>query len=101
VLPCGDALADPLTGVHAAAAAAAALLSERAYLLDVSMRDVTAVVSRGPIEPHHVRRLPSDGWQVETADRVFPVREPYARRVTGQAAPQGADTERTLAEVRR
>ncbi|MEV8546484.1 CoA transferase [Streptomyces sp. NPDC051572] len=97
VLPCGDALADPLTGVHAAVAAAAALRSERAYLLDVSMRDVTAVASRGPVEPHHVRRLPSRGWQVETAEGVFPVREPYARRAGRPAASQGADTESTLA----
>ncbi|WP_375482663.1 CoA transferase [uncultured Jatrophihabitans sp.] len=38
-VPAGDALADPLAGVHAAAAVAVALASERGSLLDVSMHD--------------------------------------------------------------
>jgi crotonobetainyl-CoA:carnitine CoA-transferase CaiB-like acyl-CoA transferase len=45
-VPCGDAIADPLTGVHAAVAVAAALLDDRAWLLDVSMRDVAAAAAR-------------------------------------------------------
>jgi hypothetical protein len=38
-VPVGDAIADPLAGVHAAAAAAIALTSDRGTLLDVSMHD--------------------------------------------------------------
>jgi hypothetical protein len=41
-LPCGDALADPLTGVHTAVAVAAALLDDTSHLVDVSMRDVAS-----------------------------------------------------------
>lgn len=96
VLPCADAAADPLTGVHAAAFAAAALRGERAYLLDVSMRDVTALVAHGAVEPHAVRRQPDGGLLVETADQVFPVRDPRARRAKRPAAELGADTERVL-----
>ncbi|WP_406358173.1 CoA transferase [Streptomyces sp. NBC_00658] len=96
VLPCADAPADPLTGVHAAAFAAAALRGERAYLLDVSMRDVTALVAHGAVEPHAVRRQPGGGWLVETADQVFPVRDPRARGARRPAAALGADTERVL-----
>jgi hypothetical protein len=97
VMPCGDALADPLTGVHAAVAAAAALRGERACLLDVSMREVTALAALGPAEPHTVRRRSPGGWEVETADGVFPVLPPRARRAARPAAPLGADTAGTLA----
>lgn len=97
VLPCGDALADPLTGVHAAVAAAAALHGERACLLDISMREVSALAALGPAEPHTVRRRPRGGWEVETADGVFPVLPPRARRAARPAAPLGADTAGTLA----
>ncbi len=39
-LPAADALADPLSGLHGAAAVAAAMTSDRAWLLDLSMHDV-------------------------------------------------------------
>jgi len=42
VLPVGDALADPLTGVFAALAGVRALAEPRARLIDVSMLDVVA-----------------------------------------------------------
>jgi hypothetical protein len=41
-LPCGDAIADPLAGVHAAVATVAALHDDAAHLLDVSMHRVAA-----------------------------------------------------------
>jgi len=40
-VPAGDALADPIAGVHAAAAVAVALRGERGCLLDVSMHDAS------------------------------------------------------------
>lgn len=92
VLPCGDALADPVTGVHAAAATAAALLSDRAFLIDVSMRDVVAAAARYPVfEPHEVLAGPNDTWLVRTSDREFPVRLPRARQPARRAADLGAD----------
>lgn len=73
VLPCGDALADPLAGVAAAAAAAAALDGDRAVLLDLSMHDVAAEAAFGPTEPHQVRLDDAGQWWVETDQDRFRV----------------------------
>lgn len=43
---CGDALADPLTGITAAAAAATVLGEDTAWLVDVSMYDVCLATAR-------------------------------------------------------
>lgn len=96
VLPCGDALADPVAGVHAAVAAAAVLSSDRAFLVDVSMRDVLAATLRDRVEPHEVVRGPDGLWHVKTADAEFPVAAPRARRAPTAAAELGADTQETL-----
>ncbi|MFF7477060.1 CoA transferase [Streptomyces sp. NPDC008092] len=96
-LPCGDALADPLTGVHAAVATAAALAGDRACLIDVSMRDVAAFAALGQTEPHVVGQGPDGDWWVETENGAFPIRRPRARRAPRRAAESGADTDRVLA----
>lgn len=83
-VPCGDALADPLAGVHAAVATAAALLDDAGHLVDVSMRDVVAATVVG-VDP-----------DLQAAGPVLP---PRARAATGRAAPLGADTARLLAEL--
>jgi crotonobetainyl-CoA:carnitine CoA-transferase CaiB-like acyl-CoA transferase len=62
-LPAGDALADPLTGVHAALAAARALADPRGWLIDVSMHDVargaagvpSASTTNAPVTPPTAR----------------------------------------------
>ena len=77
VLPCGDALADPLAGVTAAAEAAEALRSPEARLIDLSMLHVAAATT-GPTAPHEVVRR-GDGWWVEDGSGTFAVEEPYAR----------------------
>jgi crotonobetainyl-CoA:carnitine CoA-transferase CaiB-like acyl-CoA transferase len=97
-LPCGDALADPLTGAWAAAATAAALLGDRGCLLDVSMRDVVAAAGAGPAEPHTVHPT-LRGWEVVAADGRRPVAEPRRREPAGRAAPLGADTDAVLREL--
>ncbi|MFF0490181.1 CoA transferase [Nocardia sp. NPDC004068] len=78
LLPCGDALADPLTGVCAAEAAAAALLADRARLIDIAMLHLSAETAAGPVEEHTVRH---DGhrWWVHTPTDRFPVAPPTAR----------------------
>ncbi|OXR43346.1 putative CoA-transferase [Nocardia cerradoensis] len=96
VLPCGDALADPVAGVHAAVAAAAVLSSDRAFLVDLSMRDVLAATLRDRVEPHEVVHGPDDLWHVRTADAEFPVAAPRARHAPTVAAALGADTQETL-----
>lgn len=96
LLPCGDALADPLAGVHAAVATMAALMSDRAQLIDVSMRDVAAAVATSVIEPHEVVEGPDAHWQVNTESGSFAVMDPQARRPARTASKFGQDTISTL-----
>lgn len=84
LLPCGDALADPLAGVAAAAAASDAMLDDHARLIDVSMLHVAAETTVTTPEEHAV--VEANGrWWVETASGRFPVADPVARRPAGQA----------------
>ncbi|WP_068273019.1 CoA transferase [Aldersonia kunmingensis] len=92
LLPCGDALADPLAGVRAAAAAADALFAENARMIDVSMLHVAAEAADGPSEDHRVHRS-GETWWVETARGRFPVADPVARRPPAPASALGADNE--------
>ncbi|APH02407.1 hypothetical protein ASJ30_13430 [Janibacter indicus] len=46
VLPAGDALADPLAGVHGAVAVTAALRTDRGWLLDLSMHETARLCAR-------------------------------------------------------
>jgi hypothetical protein len=80
---CGDAIADPLTGLHAAVAALASWLTGGGRLLDVSLRNVAARATRLP-----------------APDRASPARPlpPRARGVTCRAASLGRDTRAVLAE---
>ena len=94
LLPVGDALADPLTGVAAAAAAAEALLADEASLLDVSMLDVTREAV-GPVEPATVTGH-DDEWWVETASGRHRVAAPFARSPRGRAARPGEHNKRWL-----
>ncbi|MYQ32217.1 CoA transferase, partial [Streptomyces sp. SID4956] len=83
-VPCGDALADPLTGAHAAAAAMAGLLGGGGLLVDVAMRDVclaAAVLDAGGTPP-----------------RGLEPAVPVARTPSASAPGLGADTDRVLAE---
>jgi hypothetical protein len=77
LLPVGDAIADPLTGVVAAVAAVDALASEEARLIDVSMLHVTAAVV-GPVPAHETVRRDAEWW-VEADEGRWPVREPRTR----------------------
>ncbi|MFJ6852396.1 CoA transferase [Streptomyces sp. NPDC091271] len=91
-LPCGDALADPLTGVAAAAATAAALREGHGRLIDLAMRDVAVAAATAPgPEPHTVGRCSDGTWQVETEHTRFPVLAPHARSPHGPARALGAD----------
>ncbi|MCB1675968.1 MAG: CoA transferase [Halioglobus sp.] len=96
---CGDALADPLTGLHAAVAALAFWRAGRGGLLDLSLRDTTAYclqfqrdVPRGTVtgEP--------GAWQLTSGGRRFAVRSPVARRSRGPAPPPGTHTARIMRE---
>lgn len=96
-VPCGDAIADPLTGVHAALATAASLLSQRSHLIDIAMRDIAAVTARSEVEPHVTVWDPSTrAWWIDTPGGPFRVLEPRARAPVGNAMSLGADTGRVL-----
>jgi crotonobetainyl-CoA:carnitine CoA-transferase CaiB-like acyl-CoA transferase len=84
---CGDAIADPLAGLHAAVAAAASLRAGGGHLLDVALRDVTA---------HAAAFRPSRDEQAALLSCVSP---PRARRPARAARPLGADTASILAEL--
>ncbi|HWI43234.1 MAG TPA: CoA transferase [Nocardioides sp.] len=86
--PCGDALADPLAGVTAAAHAVEALHSDHAVLVDLSMHHVAAAASTCPMEEHEVHRR-DDRWWVECADGLLLVSDPEPRAPRGRAAAAG------------
>jgi hypothetical protein len=76
---CGDAIADPLSGIYAAAAVRSALADGGGVRIDVSMAGVAAdVASRGGTVEDHVVRRSGDGWEVEHEGRTFPVLAPRA-----------------------
>lgn len=81
--PMGDAVADPLTGVTAAAAALGLLADGRGGVLDVSMLDVCRDASA---------TRPDGRVDVVAA-------APTARRPPGTAPPLGRDTAAVLAEL--
>jgi len=98
---CGDAICDPLTGMHAALAAMAFWHCGQGGLLDINLCDVAAhckgfyetknpgVVSRKEQDKH---------WQLALDDHHFDVQTPRARLATRRAAALGADTRRVLQE---
>lgn len=96
--PVGDAIADPLAGVTAAAAAVTALAAGRGCLLDVSMRDVAARTAALPVDDAAVIHR-SDGWWVATGGELVPVRPPRVRPAVVRAPDLGAHTRAVLAEV--
>ncbi len=77
LLPVGDALADPLTGVRAAWECVAAL-DGPPRLVEVSMLDVARAAAAGGTAEHRVERC--DGaWLLETAAGTTPVASPRRR----------------------
>ncbi len=102
---CGDAIADPLTGLYAAAAARASVAAGGGHLLEVSMAAVAAHANAsGPVgpAPEPAARPGADGrwWVAVGTERVAvaPPRPPSPAG-WGTAAPLGADTRAVLAEI--
>ncbi len=80
---CGDAIADPLAGLHGAVLAWAFWLAGGGVLLDLSLAGVVA---------HCVQAGPAP-------EGAYPAVPPRARTPCHQAAALGVDTERVLAEL--
>lgn len=94
---CGDAIADPLTGLTAAALAVTA--PPDGALLDISMSAVVAAtLDEDPTVAPAARRT-RRGWVFDTSDGPVPVAPPRRRAVAGAAPASGADTAAVLAEL--
>ncbi len=101
----GDALADPLTGLTAAALAMTAPADGSGVLWDVAMSDVVAatlVLGTGEGAtpgPSPAARRQDGRWVLDTPDGAVPVAPPQPRTVAGSAPEAGADTAAVLAEL--
>ena len=98
---CGDALADPLTGLVAAELAMSAPRGGHGVLFDVSMAGVVAAtLAAAQPRPAPAARRAGTGWVVDTASGPVPVAPPRARTATGHAAAPGEHTDQVLRELR-
>lgn len=97
---CGDAIADPLTAIHASVSVLASWSSGGGKLLDLALCDVVShALAFGP-EPSAaiVRSIGSD-WEVVADHQRATVAPPRARAARGHARPLGADTNAVLEEL--
>lgn len=95
---CGDAIADPLTGLAAAVAAASAPAG--GALLDVSMSAAVAATldpAGGSAAPSAAARRAGRGWVADTAAGPVPVARPERRQVPAAAACTSTRTAEILA----
>jgi hypothetical protein len=98
---CGDALADPLTGLHAAVAALAFWQGGESVLLDISLREVTAHALALAFAPHVPKGSvfrQEDGWYMTVHGHTAAVMQPEERTAQNPAATQGAQTRSVLEE---
>ncbi len=97
---CGDALADPLTGLHAALAAMACWRGGRGALLDLSLYDVTAhCLGFNPDVPRGTVMGSHGAWQLSVDDHILAVQSPRPRQPVCAAASLGYDTGKILQEL--
>ena len=101
---CGDAIADPLAGLHAAVAALASWRAGGGHLLDVPICDgVAHALAFAPASSGgSVRAVGAAGdaaWEVVAGAECARVAAPRSRQAAGRAARLGADTERILREL--
>ena len=96
-IPVADALADPLTGIHAAVAAAALATQGGTHVVDIALANVAAATrtNESVIDPTQL----NGRWVVETEFGIRPVERPKARTVHGTARALGADNDQVRAEL--
>lgn len=99
-VPCGDALGDPLAGVHAAVAAQAGVLGGGRHLVEVALS--TAVRSTLSERQKELPAASFEGgswWVPGSRGRMLPVQQPRARPTRGRARPLGVDTAAVLSRL--
>lgn len=93
---CGDAIADPITGLFAAVAALASQAGGGGHLVEVAMVDAVAATLATPAPASAAHRLPDGEWAVRTpTGDVRPVAHPHPpdpAALATPARPLGADT---------
>jgi CoA-transferase family III len=92
---CGDALADPVTGLYAAVAALAALQTGRGALVDVAMASVARLARGHDRSEEREAESRAGKWYLDGAE----VAQPRSRRPPGSAAALGADTARVMSDI--
>ncbi|MFW0782917.1 CoA transferase [Gordonia sp. CPCC 206044] len=94
----GDAIADPLTGLTAAAAAMSSPDDGAGQLWDISMSGVVAATLTGhaTVEPHRDDR---GRWFVDADDGAVEVATPRPRTPAGVVAESGRDTDIVLGDI--
>lgn len=93
--PCGDAIADPLAGVHAAVLALACRLAGGTWFTDVALREqVAATLAVSTVDAAET----SETAEADPAEPVVAER-PRARQPAGVAPALGADTAKVLSEL--
>ena len=90
-IPVADALADPLTGIHAAVAAAAMTMRGGTHLVEIALADVAAATAGS--EPDHDPFFAEGNWRIDTEFGIQAVENPRARAVSASARALGADTQ--------
>lgn len=95
---CGDALADPLTGLVAAELALSAPENGRGRLFDVAMSSVVAATLTGSAT--QAARQTGTNWVVDTPSGPVPVAAPRHRTAPDHAAQPGQHTAEVLRELR-
>jgi hypothetical protein len=97
---CADAIADPLTGLHAAVAALHSWREGGGRLLDLALRDVAAhALSFERRQPRCTVHRERDGWWVSSGAESQRVLEPRARIPKSSARALGCDTRAVLQEL--
>ncbi|URM93979.1 CoA transferase [Actinomadura madurae] len=99
---CGDALADPLTGLTAAMLASTGPRGGGGVLWDIAMSDViAATLGAGTDGVPSLAAVPDgDGWAVDTGDGPpVPVAFPVRREAAGEASAFGENTREVLGEL--
>lgn len=97
---CGDAIADPLTGLHAALAAWSRWRSGKGGLISLALRDVTAWCATFD-EPSSVAAASERelAWTRLLGERGIVAAPLSARKAAEPARPLGADTDSVLSEL--
>jgi crotonobetainyl-CoA:carnitine CoA-transferase CaiB-like acyl-CoA transferase len=94
---CGDAIADPITGLSAAVGALTSVAAGGGHLVDVPMVGAVAATLAVPIAPACAQPSPDGGWHVATATGDHPVARPRELPpASAPAAALGADTAAVL-----